>query len=149
MKPLPASSLEPKSKNCLISWTNWVSTAALYFEIPRGWLGLVPKYYRNTHLIPLLEMQDAPGDRILRKKVRIRETPITLAQWFYSIHSYCRGGRIVVVNHRSGENLRKAFYAEVVEHARSRRQSSGSEAMAFHYQDLTLCNSLYITLLCI
>jgi hypothetical protein len=105
-------------------------------------------YCRKTHLIPLLEMQAAAGDRILRQKVRIGETPITMAQRFYSVRSYCQDLSTMVAKHRPGENLRESVYAEVVEHAWWWRRSQGSEAMAVHYQEVTLCDRLYITLLC-
>jgi hypothetical protein len=54
----------------------------------------------------------------------------------------------MVAKHRPDENLREALYSEVVEHARWRRRSSESEAMAVHHQDMTLCNRMFITLPC-
>jgi hypothetical protein len=59
-------------------------------------------YFNNTHLIPLLEIQANSGDWILKQKVRLGEVPITLAERFYSIHSYRRGGRTMVAKHRPG-----------------------------------------------
>jgi hypothetical protein len=80
-----------------------------------GGTPLISGYFRKTHLITLLEIQATVGDKILKQKVCLGEVPITLAERFYSIHSYRRGGRTMVAKHRPGDNRWEAFYAEVVE----------------------------------
>jgi hypothetical protein len=54
----------------------------------------------------------------------------------------------MVAKHRIGDNARYAFHTEVVEHARWHKWSTGSGAMPVHYQDTTVRDRLFITLLC-
>jgi hypothetical protein len=102
-------------------------------------------YFKSTHVYPLLHIQrnrrdpslapydGAPGNRIEAK--------------FYSFGMYRRGGRSQVTMRRAG-CVRAESKAEIAEHGRWRTQNRGYYAMSEHYNESTLEDRIYITLLC-
>jgi hypothetical protein len=66
---------------------------------------------------------------------------------FYSFGMYRRGGRSQVTMRREG-CVRAASKAEIAEHGRWRTHNGGYEAMSEHYNESTLEDHIYITLLC-
>jgi hypothetical protein len=101
-------------------------------------------YYRQTYLIPLLQIQRLEGDPYLRE---FDGSPgKTMAEIFYSMHCYRRGGRSHV-SQRRPLCTRKATPEEVNEHGRWQR-SRQNESMAEQYRHWTLADRLALTLLC-
>jgi hypothetical protein len=66
---------------------------------------------------------------------------------FYSFGMYRRGGRSQVTMRRAGCVL-AASKAEIAEHGQWRTQNRGYEAMSEHYNESTLEDRIYITLIC-
>jgi hypothetical protein len=66
---------------------------------------------------------------------------------FYSFGVYRRGGRSQVTMRRAG-CVWEASKAEIAEHGRWITQNRGYEAMSEQYNDSTLEDRIYITLLC-
>jgi hypothetical protein len=101
-------------------------------------------YFRHNYLIPLLHAQRLNGDPYLRE---YDGSPgKSLAEVFYSMHSYRRGARSHV-SQRRPLCVRKATPEEVNEHGRWRRQRQ-SEPMAEQYRQWGLADRLAVTLLC-
>jgi hypothetical protein len=119
------------------------SDTSLIFQARDGtpWSSL---YYRTTSLIPLLEMQRRAGDTHL--------TPFdgspgnSIADKFWSLHSYRRGGRTHVSRVRAG-CIRKATPIEVSEHGRWRASRSSMD-MPTLYLEWTPVDRINVTLLC-
>lgn len=104
-------------------------------------------YFRHTHLYPLLHEQRLRGDPHL---LPYDSTPNnSLADKFWGMNSYRRGGRSHTERHRPG-CVRRATPEEITEHGRWRTQNRASSgvSMPTHYLDLSLEDRLYITLLC-
>ena len=102
------------------------------------------RFYRTTHLYPMLETQRMLGDPFLAK---FDGSPgNSIAEKFWSFHCYRRGGRTHVSKKRPGCG-RKATRAEVVEHARW-RLSQGSMDMPTAYLEWTLADRVTMTLCC-
>jgi hypothetical protein len=101
-------------------------------------------YFRSTYLVPLLEMQRRAGD--------VHLTPFdgspgnSIADEFWSMHSYRRGGRTHVSHARVG-CIRKATPIEVSEHDRW-RFSRLSMDMPTLYLGWTSVDRISVTLLC-
>jgi hypothetical protein len=101
-------------------------------------------YFRSTYLIPLLEMQRKAGDSHL---TQFDGSPgNSLADMFWSLHSYRRGGRTHVSRCRPG-CIRKATDQEVAEHGRW-RASRSSMNMPTLYLEWPPLDRIAITLLC-
>jgi len=102
-------------------------------------------YFRHNHLYPLLTLQRLAGDPFLRA---FDGSPgNTIAEKFYSMHSYRNGGRTSVNRRREG-CVRAAHPNEVEEHGRWKLRHSGKERLSLHYSQPTDEDRLYITLLC-
>jgi hypothetical protein len=101
-------------------------------------------YYRQTFLLPLLQLQRLDGDPYLQS---YDGSPgHTLAEAFYSMHCYRRGAR-THVSHKHPGCIRRATIEEINEHGRWRRRRA-SESMAEQYRQWPLRERLAITLLC-
>lgn len=102
-------------------------------------------FFRHKHLYPLLRLQQLEGDHALSP---FNDEPgNTIADKFYSFHTYRRGGRTHVSRHRP-MCRRAARKAEVDEHGRWRSKGKVSADMATHYREWTVEDRIYITLLC-
>jgi hypothetical protein len=129
--------------------TNWANTAAWeqderpLFQHPNGtrWTST---YYRQNYLLPLLQAQRLEGDPALQ--AYDGSAGKTLAEAFYSMHSYRSGGRSHVSQRREGCK-RMATLTEINEHGRWRHRRS-SETMSEQYRQWDLAERLAITLLC-
>jgi hypothetical protein len=66
---------------------------------------------------------------------------------FYSFGMYRRGGRSQVTMRRAGCVWAESK-TEIAEHVRYRTQNRGYEAKSEHYNESTLEDRIYITLLC-
>jgi hypothetical protein len=101
-------------------------------------------YYRSTFLLPCLQLQRMEGDPYLQ---HLDGSPgNTLAEAFYSMHTYRIGARSTVSRKQEG-CTRKATLEEINEHGRWRYRRS-SESMAEQYRQWDLDERLSITLLC-
>jgi hypothetical protein len=101
-------------------------------------------YFRTTYLIPFLEMQRTNGDMHFTS---CDGSPgNTIADHFWSLHSYRRGGRTHVSRRRVG-CFRKATAQEIAEHGRW-RASRTSMDMPTLYLEWTYLDRISITLLC-
>jgi hypothetical protein len=96
-------------------------------------------------MYPLLNIQRNFGDRNLTPYDGAPGNSIEAN--FYSFGMYRRGGRSQVTTMRAG-CVWAASEAEVAEHGRRRIQNRGYEAMSEHYNESTLDDRIYITLLC-
>jgi hypothetical protein len=92
-------------------------------------------YYRTTHLLPLLHLQQMEGDPFL---AAFHGSP--------GMNSYRRGGRSHVSRKRE-HCIRKAEPQEVTEHGRWRRQRAGFD-MPTQYLEWTLLDRITLTLFC-
>jgi hypothetical protein len=102
-------------------------------------------YFKSTHVYPLLNIQMKRGDPSLAP---YDGAPVnSIEAKFYSFGMYRRGGRSQVTMRRAG-CVRAAPKAEIVEHGRWRTQNRGYDAMYEHYNESTLEDRIYITLLC-
>ena len=123
--------------------TNWEHNDRPLFQHPDGspWASA---YYRQNYFLPLLQAQRIEGDPSLQP---YDGTPYkTLAEAFYSMHSYRSGGRSHVSQRREGCR-RVATLTEINEHGRWRHRRS-SETMSEQYRQWDLAERLAITLLC-
>ena len=102
-------------------------------------------HFRDTYLYPSLSRLWLQHDPLLQTYAP--HSPEDLAKKFYSLHSYRRGGRTHVSKKRAG-CIRKATTLEVSDHGRWRRRYETQSDMPTHYQETTLEDRLYITLLC-
>jgi hypothetical protein len=101
-------------------------------------------YFRHNYLLPLLHAQRIEGDPTLQ--IYDGSPGKTLAEAFYSMHSYRSGGRSHVSQLREGCQ-RMATLTEINEHGRWRHRRS-SETMAEQYRQWDLGERIAITLLC-
>jgi hypothetical protein len=102
-------------------------------------------FYIRTYLIPLLEMQRLQGDAYLAPYDGA--TPgSSLADVFYSFHSWRDGAQTHVTRHRPG-CYRKATKPEIYGHGRWRLTRS-SEDIADQYTQDYILDQLAITLYC-
>jgi hypothetical protein len=125
-------------------WTEFPTTATPVFcdEDGQGWTS---QFYRSQFLLPLLDIQRLAGDPHL--------TPFdgstlgnSLADKFYSMHSYRAGGRTHVSRKREG-CLRKATTVEVNDHGRWRDAVNGL-TMEKRYLQAPIFDRLAVTLFC-
>jgi hypothetical protein len=123
--------------------TNWRTDDRLIFRKLNGQVW-DSGYYRNNYLLPLLQLQRIAGDPYLQSYDG--SAGRTLAEAFYSMHSYRIGARSHVSSKRPG-CTRRATLDEINEHGRWRHRRS-SESMAEQYRQWTLAERLAITLLC-
>jgi hypothetical protein len=121
----------------------WTTDARPIFCHPNG-KAWDSNYYRTTYLLPLLQMQRLEGDPYLQ--FYDGSPGRTLAEAFYSMHSYRIGARSHVSQKREGCK-RKATADEVNEHGRWEHRRS-SENMAEQYRQWELAERLALTLLC-
>jgi hypothetical protein len=120
-----------------------LSDESLIFQERDGtpWTSL---YFRSTYLIPLLEMQHRAGDIHL---TTFDGSPgNSIADKFWSMHTYRRGGRTHVSRVRVG-CTRKATTIEVHEHGRWRFSRSSMD-MPTLYLEWTSVDRISVTLLC-
>jgi hypothetical protein len=103
------------------------------------------RHFRTEYLWPLLAEQRSRGDPLF---MTCDDTPgNTIQDKFWSMHMYRRGATSHVARHRDG-CVRKATRDEINEHARWRCRNTGSETVSLHYQEMSIEDRLYITLLC-
>ena len=102
-------------------------------------------HFRETYMYPGLTRQWHNQDPHLRTFAP--RSPEDLPKKFYSLHSYRRGGRTHVSKKRDG-CARKATQLETTDHGRWRTRYNNHSDMPLHYQETTLEDRLYITLLC-
>jgi hypothetical protein len=102
-------------------------------------------YFKSTHMYPLLHIQRNGGDPILAPYDGAPGNSIEAK--FYSFGMYRRGGRSQVTMRRSG-CVRAASKDEIAEHERWITQNRGYEAMSEHYNESTLEDRIYITIIC-
>ena len=102
-------------------------------------------HFRETYLYPGLTRQWQEGDPLLRTYAP--RSAEDLPKKFYSLHSYRRGARTHVSKKRDG-CIRKATQLEITDHGRWRTRYTTHSDMPTHYQETTLEDRLYITLLC-
>jgi hypothetical protein len=101
-------------------------------------------YFRYTHLYPLLCLQRSLGDQYLSK---FDESPGKgLIQNFWSFNMFRRGARGQVSRKRPS-NIRKATYAEVIEHGRW-KVSRSSLDMPTAYLEWSNADRVTITYFC-
>lgn len=101
-------------------------------------------YFRTTYLLPSLHDQRLAGDPNLRPYDGSPGN--SLADKFWSMHSYRRGGRSHVSRRREG-CARKATAEEVTEHGRWRSKRSSMD-MPTAYNEWTIADRISITMLC-
>jgi hypothetical protein len=101
------------------------------------------RYFRTHHLYPWLEALRTEGDPFLQ--AFDNRPGNTIAEKFYSMGTYRRGGRSRVSKRREGGVM--ATKPEIYEHGRWRHKLSG-EDMPTRYNEWTLEDRLNITLLC-
>jgi hypothetical protein len=102
------------------------------------------RYFCTTYLLPSLMEQRLNGDPHL---IRFNGTPgNSLAENFWSMHSYRRGARTTVSKKRS-TTVRQATSEEVFEHRRWRVKRSGM-TMPQAYLGWTIADRFAITRLC-
>jgi hypothetical protein len=94
-------------------------TPVFVHEDGRPWTS---HYFRTHHLIPLLDIQRRQGDSFLAPYDGSKPSN-SLADMFYSMHSYRRGARSHFAVKRPG-CIRKARPEEMEEHGRWRRKRS-------------------------
>jgi len=128
----------------LMDALNWSQTRAFVFRHVSGsaWHSA---FFRQTHLYPLLHLQQLGGDHALLPFTA--EPGNTIEDKYYSFHTYRRGGRSHVSRHRKGCH-RAARPAEVVEHGRWRQRGVSIGDMPTHYREWSIEDRIYITLLC-
>jgi hypothetical protein len=102
-------------------------------------------YFNSTHVYPLLRIQRNRGDPNLPPYDVAPANSIEAK--FYSVGMYKQGGRSQVTTRRAG-CVRAASKAEIAEHGRWRTQNRGYESMSEHYNESTLEDCIYVTLLC-
>ena len=102
-------------------------------------------HFRDKYLYPGLYEQWRNGDALLRTYAA--DDADKIRKKFYSLGSYRRGGRTHVSRKRPGCH-RKATDAEVAEHGRWRTRYHTHSHMPTHYQESSIEDRLYITLLC-
>jgi hypothetical protein len=103
-------------------------------------------YFKSTHVYPLLHIQRSCGDPSLAPYDGAPGNSIEGK--FYYFGMYRRGGRSQVTMRRA-DCVRSASKAEIAEHGRWRTQNRGYEAMSKHFNEITLEDRIYITLLCV
>jgi hypothetical protein len=122
-----------------------------------GWIGgalfrhsngqrCTSSYFKSTHVYPLLHIQRNRGDPSLAPYDGAPGNSIEAK--FYSFGMFRRGGRSQVTMRRAG-CVWAAFKAEIAEHGRWRTENRGYEAMSEHYNESTLEDRIYITILCV
>jgi hypothetical protein len=121
-----------------------------------GWIGgtlfhhsngqrCTSSYFKSTYMYTLLHIERNRGDPII---VPYNGAPgSSIEAKFYSFGMYRRGGRSQVTMRRTG-CVRAVSKAEIAEHGRWRTQNRGYESMSEHYNESTLEDRIYITLLC-
>ena len=102
-------------------------------------------HFRETYVYPGLHRQWLDQDPLLQTYAP--RSPEDILLKFYSLHSYRRGGRTHVSKKRAG-CTRKATQLETSDHGRWRTRYQTHSDMPTHYQETTLEDRLYITLLC-
>ena len=102
-------------------------------------------HFRELYLYPGLSRQWLAQDPLLRTYAP--RSAEDIPKKFYSLHSYRRGARTHVSKQRAGCR-RKATQLEVSDHGRWRTRYQTHSDMPTHYQETTLEDRLYITLLC-
>ena len=102
-------------------------------------------YFRTNHLYPLLHLQYLSGDATLRH-INISSSH-DIPYFFYSMHSYRRGADTHCSRKREG-CLRKAHRHEPINHGRWRVKNQGRESMPTHYQEPSIEDRVYLTLMC-
>jgi hypothetical protein len=119
-------------------------TGGPLFRHPNGqrWTS---SYFKSTHVYPFLYIQRNRGDSSLAP---YDGSPGNIIEAeFYYFGMYRRGGRSQVTMRRAG-CVRAASKAEIAEHGSWRNQNRGYDAMSEHYDESTLEDHIYITLLC-
>jgi hypothetical protein len=101
-------------------------------------------YFKSTRMYPLLHIQRNRADPSLAPYDGAPGNSIEVK--FSSFWMYRRGGRSQVTMRRAG-CVRAASKAEIAEHGRWRTQNRGYEVMSEHYNESTLEDCIYITLL--
>lgn len=101
--------------------------------------------FRTHHLLPLWEEQRRHGDPTFRPYAG--PAPNTLRHKIYSMGSFRRGARTHVSRHRPG-CLRAASAEEILEHGRWRTRNVSAPSVSRHYNEPSLEDRLYLTLLC-
>jgi hypothetical protein len=102
-------------------------------------------YFKSTHVYPLLHIQRNHGDPSLAPYDGAPGNIIEAR--FNSFGMYIIGGRSQVTTRMAG-CVRAASKSETGEHVQWRTQNRGYEAMSEHYNERTLEDRIYITLLC-
>jgi hypothetical protein len=102
-------------------------------------------YFKSTHVYPLLHIQRNHGDPSLSPYDGSPGNSIKAK--FYSLAMYRCGGRLQVTMRGAG-CVQAASTAEIAEHGRRRTQNRGNETTSEHYNESTLEDRIYITLLC-
>ena len=123
---------------------NWTQDDAPLFVHDNG-VPWTSRYYRETYLIPCLELMQLDGDPYLREFDGLDGRP-NLAQVFYSFHSLRIGARNQVSVRRRC-CVRRATTLEVYEHGRWRLKRSTLPMDAMYLQ-WTLHDRVAITALC-
>jgi hypothetical protein len=103
-------------------------------------------YFRRKYLYPLLEQQCLEGDLYLRPYDGASPTRV-ISLLYYSMSCYRRGANSHVQRQRA-RCVRKATPDEVANHGRWRSRNIGCEPMPVHYNEPTLEDMIYLTLLC-
>jgi hypothetical protein len=121
----------------------WIGGALFRHSNGQIWTS---SFFKSTHVYPLLHIQRNRGDPSLAPYDGAPGNSIEAK--FYSFGIYRRGGRSQVTMRRAG-CVRAASKAEIAEHGLWRTQNRGDEAMSEHYNESTLEDRIYITLLCV
>jgi hypothetical protein len=121
----------------------WIGGPIFHHSIGQRWTN---SYFKSTHVYPLLHIQRNCGDPSLAPYDGSPSNSIGAR--LYSFGMYRRGGRSQVTMRRAG-CVRAASKAEIAEHGRWRTQNRGYEVMSEHYNESTLEDRIYITLLCV
>jgi hypothetical protein len=101
------------------------------------------KHFRNSYLYPWLQMLKEDGDPLLRAFTDAVGNRIS--DKFYSVNSFCRGGRSHVSKRRTGKW--KATEPEIYEHGLWHMKQK-NENMPTRYWEFTLEDRLMVTLMC-
>jgi hypothetical protein len=109
-----------------------------------NWQRWTSSYFKSTPVSPLLHIERNRGDPLLFPYDGAPGNSIDAN--FYYVGMYRRGGRSQVTMRRVGCGRAEAK-AEIAEHGRWRTQNWGYESMPEHYNEITLEDRIYITLL--
>jgi hypothetical protein len=103
-------------------------------------------YFKSTHVYPLLYIQRNRGDPSLAP---YDGAPGNIIEVKFCSFGMYKGGGSSQVTMRIAGCVRASSKAEIAEHERWRTQNRGYEAIPEHYNDSTLEERIYITLLCV